>query len=88
MRRCLRTDQAGGWDEPRSNLPVSAAVWQEVEYHPSFQNLFLRDASCYLGEIGKLHLQRQGSSFETAFGDALQQFEYSMVQFDNHSRFR
>ena len=52
----------------------------------ALQNLVLRDASCYLGEVGKLDFQGEGAAFELAAFYAGKQLQDGVIELYDDGR--
>lgn len=52
----------------------------------ALQNLVLRDASCYLGEVGKLDFQGEGVAFELAAFYAGKQLQDGVIELYDDGR--
>lgn len=52
----------------------------------ALQNLVLRDASCYLGKVGKLDFQGEGAAFELAAGYAGKQLQDGVIELYDDGR--
>lgn len=52
----------------------------------ALQNLVLRDASCYLGEVGKLYFQGESAAFELAAGYAGKQLQDGVIELYDDGR--